>query len=188
MPAGTTSSPRRIPAALINPCPPRRGRFPASGAARCGEAAAKRYQHLAKYNVSWEINKRSVVARGRAKHAGLDGVQDSGSTAESPFTAPDSSFFSPLFSSVFTPHVGELSPGPAKLGVSGPVKLDPSDDKRCPGGPWNRFCRGKEVEPRGEIFRDTVSSAHTRTGCAAHTRQPAPRCFLIEEKQTSASF
>lgn len=35
--------------------------------------------------------------------------------------------------------------------------------------PWNRFCRGREGEPRGEIFRDSVSSAHTRTGCAQRT-------------------
>lgn len=93
---------------------------------------------------------------------------------------PAALFFS-LYLCVFTPHapVGDLSCGSLKLGVSGPVKLDPSDDKRCPGAREQVLQREGSGAPRRDLQRYCVLSAHSYRLCTAHTRQPAPRYFFI---------
>lgn len=68
-------------------------------------------------------------------------------------------------------HVGELSSGSLKLGVSGPVKLDPSDDKCCPGAVEQVLQRRGSGAPRRDLRIDTgVFSALARARGASRTR------------------
>lgn len=69
-------------------------------------------------------------------------------------------------------HVGELSSGSLELGVSGPVKLDPSDDEWCPGAVQQVLQRTGSGAPRRDPRIDIGGVFFSERAGASRTRVP----------------